>query len=26
MVPPLRVRAVVARYSKSPEVSPACTT
>ena len=26
IVPPLRVRAVVARYSKSPEVSPACTT
>ena len=26
MVPPLRVRALVARYSKSAEVSPACTT
>ena len=26
MVPPLRVRALVARYSKSGEVSPACTT
>jgi len=26
MVPPLRVRAVVARYSKSVEVSPGCTT
>ena len=25
IVPPLRVRALVARYSKSPEVSPACT-
>ena len=26
MMPPLRVRAVGARYSKSAEVSPACTT
>ena len=26
IVPPLRVRAVVARYSKSPEASSACTT
>ena len=26
MVPPLKVRALVARYSKSAEVSPACTT
>jgi hypothetical protein len=25
MVPPLKVRAVVARYSKSAEVSPGCT-
>ena len=26
IVPPLRVRALVARYCKSAEVSPACTT
>ena len=26
IVPPLRVRAVVARYCKSAEVSPGCTT
>jgi len=26
MVPPLRLRAFVARYSKSAEESPACTT
>ena len=26
MVPPLRVRALVAKYSKSVEVSPACTS